>query len=105
MKNVNLLILKNVSGMKSNILIVGRELTIAKKKTIQIENTKKVFIPKKSIMVEIIPSKAFLEFVLIIKKLIKKVINNIEILLILYFRFLFMRYSPNGKLIESQKPA
>ena len=67
MKNVNLLILKNVSGMNSNIFIVGRKLTMKRKKIIPIENIKKVFIPKKSIMVEIIPSKAFLEFVLIIK--------------------------------------
>ena len=67
MKNVNLLILKNVSGMNSNIFSVGSKLRMTKKKIIPIENIKKVFIPKKTIMVEIILSRAFLEFVLIIK--------------------------------------
>ena len=67
MKNVNLLILKNVSGMNSNIFSVGSKLRITKKKIIPIENIKKVFTPKKTIMVEIILRRAFLEFVLIIK--------------------------------------
>jgi hypothetical protein len=67
MKNVNLLILKNVSGINSIIFIVGRKLRKTKNKIIPIENIKKVFIPKKVTIVAIILSKAFLEFVLIIK--------------------------------------
>ena len=47
MKNVNLLILKNVSGINSIIFIVGRKLRMTKNKIIPIENIKKVFTPKK----------------------------------------------------------
>ena len=74
MKNVNLLILKNVSGMNSNIFIVGSKLRMIKKKIITIENIKKVFIPKKTIMVEIILSRAFLEFVFILASIIITII-------------------------------
>ena len=91
MKNVNLLILKNVSGMNSNIFIVGRKLTMKRKKIIPIENIKKVFIPKKSIMVEIIPNKAFLEFVYMIKYIIKKLISRIGRSFILHFKFLLRK--------------
>ena len=67
MKNDNLLILKNVSGTNSNKFSVGSKLRMTKKKIIPIENIKKVFTPKKTIMVEIILIRAFLEFVFIIK--------------------------------------
>ena len=67
MKNVNLLILKNVSGINSIKFIVGRKLRMKKNKIIPIENIKTFFTPKKIIMVEIMLSRAFLEFVLIIK--------------------------------------
>ena len=66
-KNVNLLILKNVSGMNSIVFTAGRKLRIIKKKIIPIENIKKVFTPKKITIVEIILSRAFWELVLIIK--------------------------------------
>ena len=86
-------------------------LNIGKIVVIKINNSnnrKKIRIllaPKKINNDEIKPTKAFLEFVEIIKNIMVEEIKNAEILLILELRFFVKKYNEKGKLTANQKPA
>ena len=86
-------------------------LNIGKIVVIKINNSnnrKKIRIllaPKKINNDEIKPTKAFLEFVEIIKNIMVEEIKNAVILLILELRFFVKKYNEKGKLTANQKPA
>ena len=106
MKKFRPLILKKTSGKYSpSLYYYWQNVNIKIKIIIIAENIKINLIPRKTINVEIIPSNAFLEFVQMIKYIIKKLIVNSGKILILHFKFFLRKQKANGKLTDSQKPA